>query len=269
MQPEPEPQPVGRVTRAEEALPLDEQAFSYVDAVALLKGSAASHIAGYISVAAAIATLTLNLQLLDHGEEDTSSDTREARIFNVACAATFATGQVIPLAKTTRDRFVASLHDMDGAPKGLKALRGTTESYITAAMFFIVSIIFCSYAVRARCIVDAHDRRPHCLTLRLVQIAGLAETVDQVMSLTLSLFFLISSSAWVCKSTRDRVDVTNELWEEGDEQLTPVILRLARGTGANVLLCLTAWLSSLALTLVCIWKSKYVQQLSLPASRQV
>ena len=169
MQPQPEPQPVGRVTRAEEALPLaaDAQPFTYADAVALLKGSAASHIAGYISVAAAIATLTLNLQLLDHGEEDTSSDTREARIFNVACAATFATGQVIPLAKTTRDRFVASLHDMDGAPKGLKALRGTTESYITAAVFFIASIIFCSYAVRARCIVDAHDRRPHCLLVVL------------------------------------------------------------------------------------------------------
>ena len=162
MQPEPEPQPVGRVTRAEEALPLDEQAFSHADAVALLKGSAASHIAGYISVAAAIATLTLNLQLLDHGEEDTSSDTREARIFNVACAATFATGQVIPLAKTTRDRFVASLHDMDGAPKGLKALRGTTESYITAAVFFIASIVFCVYAVRAHC-DDAHGRRQHCL----------------------------------------------------------------------------------------------------------
>ena len=105
-------------------------------------------------------------------------------------------------------------------------------------------------------------------TLRVMQVAGLADTTDQTMSLTLSLFFLISSSAWVCKSTRDRVDVTNELWEE-DERLTPVILRLARGTGANVLLCLTAWLSSLALTLVCIWKSKYVQQLSLPASRQV
>ena len=255
-QPQPEPQPVGRVTRAEEALPLaaDAQPFTYADAVALLKGSCASHLVGYISVAAAAATLTLNLHVLRHGEE-AGSEVREARIFGVACAATFATGQVIPLAKTTRDRFVASLHDMDGAPKGLKALRGTTESYITAAMFFIVSIIFCSYAVRARCIVDAHDRRPHCLTLRLVQIAGLAETVDQVMSLTLSLFFLISSSAWVCKSTRDRVDVTNELWEE-DERLTPVILRLARGTGTNVLLCLTSWLSSFVLTLVCIWKSE-------------
>ena len=169
MQPQPEPQPVGRVTKAEEALPLaadaaDAQPFTYADAVALLKGSAASHIAGYISVAAAIATLTLNLQLLDHGEEDTSSDTREARILLVACAATFATGQVIPLAKTTRDRFVASLHDMDGAPKGLKALRGTTESYITAAVFFIASIIFCGYAVRARC-DDAHEHRPHCLVL--------------------------------------------------------------------------------------------------------
>ena len=168
MQPQPEPQPVGRVTRAEEALPLaaDAQPFTYADAVALLKGSAASHIAGYISVAAAIATLTLNLHILRHGEED-SSDTREARILLVACAATFATGQVIPLAKTTRDRFVASLHDMDGAPKGLKALRGTTESYITAAVFFIASIIFCGYAVRARC-DDAHDRRPHCLSNAVV-----------------------------------------------------------------------------------------------------
>ena len=166
MQPQPEPQPVGRVTRAEEALPLaadDAQPFTYADAVAQLKGSCASHLVGYISVAAAIATLTLNLHILRHGEED-SSDTREARIFGVACAATFATGQVIPLAKATRDRFVASLHDMDGAPKGLKALRGTTESYITAAVFFIASIIFCGYAVRARC-DDAHDRRPHCLVL--------------------------------------------------------------------------------------------------------
>ena len=94
-----------------------------------------------------------------------------------------------------------------------------------------------------------------------MQIAGLAETMDQTVSLTLSLFFLISSSAWVCKSTRDRVDVTNELWEE-DERLTPVILRLARGTGTNVLLCLTAWLSSFVLTLVCIWKSEYVPHLS-------
>ena len=93
-------------------------------------------------------------------------------------------------------------------------------------------------------------------TLRVMQVAGLADTTDQTMSLTLSLFFLISSSAWVCKSTRDRVDVTNELWEEGDERLTPVILRLARGTGTNVLLCLTSWLSSFVLTLVCIWKSE-------------
>ena len=114
MQPQPEPQPVGRVTRAEEALPLaaDAQPFSYADAVALLKGSAASHIAGYISVAAAIATLTLNLQLLDHGEEDTSSDTREARVFNVACGANrgfgcSSVGTPIPYARSSRFRIGA------------------------------------------------------------------------------------------------------------------------------------------------------------------
>ena len=44
MQPQPEPQPVGRVTKAEEALPLaaDAQPFTYADAVAQLKGSCAS-----------------------------------------------------------------------------------------------------------------------------------------------------------------------------------------------------------------------------------
>ena len=58
-------------------------------------------------------------------------------------------GQVIPLAKTTRDRFVASLHTIDGAPPGLKALGGTTESYITALIFFAVSIVLCIHSVRS------------------------------------------------------------------------------------------------------------------------
>ena len=58
-------------------------------------------------------------------------------------------GQVIPLAKTTRDRFVASLGDMAGAPAGLKALGGTTESYITALVFFVVSIVLCIHSVRS------------------------------------------------------------------------------------------------------------------------
>ena len=70
-----------------------------------------------------------------------------AHVHSTAC--TFATGQVIPLAKITRDRFVASLHQMEGAPHGLKALSGTTESYITALFFFVVSIGFCVHSVRA------------------------------------------------------------------------------------------------------------------------
>ena len=54
----------------------------------------------------------------------------------------FATGQVIPLAKITRDRFVASLHQMDCAPPGLKSLSGTMEAYITALVFFVIGIGF-------------------------------------------------------------------------------------------------------------------------------
>jgi len=152
----------------------------------------------------------------------------------VATACTFATGQVIPLAKITRDRFVASLHQMDGAPHGLKALSGTTESYITALFFFVVSIGFCVHS-----------------------IADLAAGTDETISLITSFFFLICSASWVCKTTRDRSDVTNGLWEETDrrDRMTPVILRLARGTGTNVLLCIVAFAGSVILTLICIWKS--------------
>ena len=93
------------------------------------------------------------------------------------------------------------------------------------------------------------------IMLRLGQISGLVDTTtDETISLILSLFFLICSTAWVCKSTRDRADVKNKLWGE-DEQLTPLILRLARGTGSNVILNVTALVSSIVLTLVCIWKS--------------
>ena len=68
-------------------------------------------------------------------------------IYRTAC--TFATGQVIPLAKITRDRFVASLHGIAGAPTGLRVLKGTTESYVTALVFFVISVGFCIHSVRA------------------------------------------------------------------------------------------------------------------------
>lgn len=58
----------------------------------------------------------------------------------------------------------------------------------------------------------------------------------------------------MCKTTRDRSDVTNGLWAN-DEAMVPVIFRLARGTGTNVLLCVVAFSASVILTLVCIWKS--------------
>ena len=64
-------------------------------------------------------------------------------------ACTFATGQVIPLAKITRDRFVASLHGVAGAPTGLRVLKGTTESYMTALVIFVISVGFCILSVRA------------------------------------------------------------------------------------------------------------------------
>ena len=37
--------------------------------------------------------------------------------------------------------------------------------------------------------------------------------------------------------------------------MTKVILFLARGTGTNVILCVTAFVSSILLTLVIVWKS--------------
>jgi len=186
----------------------------------------------------------MNLHLMDNddgggsnsvGENtgtDCLGDIKTARKLYVATACTFATGQVIPLAKITRDRFVASLHVMDGAPPGLKSLSGTMEAYITALVFFVISIGFCVHSV-----------------------ADISSETDETISLILSFFFLVCSASWVCKSTRDRSDVKNELWVPEDERMTRVILRLARGTGTNVLLCATAWISSVVLTLICIWKS--------------
>jgi len=79
---------------------------------------------------------------------------------------------------------------------------------------------------------------------------------DETISLITSFFFLICSASWVCKTTRDRSDVTNGLWSDvNPEAMKPVILRLARGTGTNVLLCIVAFSGSFFLTLVCIWKS--------------
>ena len=89
-----------------------------------------------------------------------------------------------------------------------------------------------------------------------LQVNDLASTADEVISLVLSFCFLICSSAWVCKSTRDRSDIQNELWNGGDQNaMTHVILHLARGTGPNVLLCLMSFVGSILLTFICIWKS--------------
>ena len=89
-----------------------------------------------------------------------------------------------------------------------------------------------------------------------IQVSDIANTADEVISLTLSFCFLICSSAWVCKSTRDRSDITNDLWKYGNQDvMTPVILHLARGTGTNVVLCLISFVGSITLTFICIWKS--------------
>eukprot|EP01050_Picozoa_sp_SAG11_P020050 SAG11_NODE_3310_length_2531_cov_4.143092_1_plen_427_part_00 len=273
--PGPEPAP------AAGAAPGGNKQFTQSEAEELLKGSTGGHIAGYVSFIVSIATLVLNLHLMDSDDGGSEAgdggtgclfDLGDKQKLYVACvhcrpchfagllpardsvptavdelvlllllvclsicstACTFATGQIIPLAKITRDRFVASLHDMDGAPTGLKFLSGTTEAYITALVFFIISIGFCFHS-----------------------IADISTETDQTISLVLSLFFLVCSASWVCKTTRDRSDVSNKLWEGDDARVTiPVILRLARGTGTNVILCVTAWVSSVLLTLICIWKS--------------
>jgi hypothetical protein len=169
-----------------ESVPPPGEQFTLVKAIALLRGSTAAHIAGYLSLAVSIVTLYSILRLIgdDSASEEGSTcngDFMMSQKRYVACvhrprsasvvvalqcpanaeltvrlsiapvhstACTFATGQVIPLAKITRDRFVASLHEMEGAPNGLKAISGTTESYITALFFFIVSIGFCVHSVR-------------------------------------------------------------------------------------------------------------------------
>jgi hypothetical protein len=98
--------------------------------------------------------------------------------------------------------------------------------------------------------------RPAVRVYLYLQVNDLASTADEVISLVLSFCFLICSSAWVCKSTRDRSDIQNELWNSGDrDAMTRVILHLARGTGPNVLLCLMAFVGSILLTFICIWKS--------------
>ena len=121
---------------------------------------------------------------------------------------------------------------MDGAPKGLKALGGTPESYYTTLIFFVISILLCFQA-----------------------ISDVAGTADEWSSMLLSLFFLVCASSWLCKQVRDRADVNNEMWEK-DEKMTKVILFLARGTGTNVILCVTAFAASILLTLVIVWKSE-------------
>ena len=233
---------VAQPVQPHEAVPADERDFSHDDAVALLKGSTGSHVAGYISLLISIATLIINLKQIDNDTDGSAAAAEEAtsgeeslRGEYVACAAAFATGQVIPLAKTTRDRFVASLHGERGAPVGLNALKPTTEAYAMAILFQLVSFAFCVHAV-----------------------SGLADTTDEAICLILSFFFLVCSAAWVCKSTRDRSDVSNAMWNQNQQdpdRLVPLILRLARGTGSNVILCVLAWVGSIVLTLIVIWKS--------------
>ena len=234
----------------------------------LLKGSSAAHFGSYLAFAISVVTLIINLGLIDveAGANATAADSPcaadpqliSSEKFYAATAFTFATGQVIPLAKATRDRFVASLDGsahsnsrrtltafssllladlppllptVDGAPKGLKALGGTPESYYTTLIFFVISILLCFQA-----------------------ISDVAGTADEWSSMLLSLFFLVCASSWLCKQVRDRADVNNEMWEK-DEKMTKVILFLARGTGTNVILCVTAFVSSILLTLVIVWKS--------------
>ena len=84
---------------AEEAVPADERPFSYDDAVALLKGSTGSHIAGYISLLVSIATLVVNLKQIDNDGSAAAAEEESLRGEYVACAAAFATGQVIPLVR--------------------------------------------------------------------------------------------------------------------------------------------------------------------------
>ena len=96
------------------------------------------------------------------------------------------------------------LPTVDGAPKGLKALGGTPESYYTTLIFFVISILLCFQA-----------------------ISDVAGTADEWSSMLLSLFFLVCASSWLCKQVRDRADVNNEMWEK-DEKMTKVILFLAR-----------------------------------------
>lgn len=76
---------------------------------------------------------------------------------------------------------MAGLDGMEGAPKGLKALGGTPESYWTTLIFFIVAVILCLQA-----------------------ISDVTNTADEWSSMMLSLFFLICASSWLCKQIRDR-----------------------------------------------------------------
>ena len=87
---------------------------------------------------------------------------------------------------------------MDGAPKGLKALGGTPESYYTTLIFFVISILLCFQA-----------------------ISDVAGTADEWSSMLLSLFFLVCASSWLCKQVRDRADVNNEMWEKDVSAAAP------------------------------------------------
>ena len=68
----------------------------------------------------------------------------------------------------------------------------------------------------------------------------------------LCLIFLVSSSAWLAKASRDRVDAMQ--WQEQPEH-TETVLILARGTAANVILSIGSWVVSVVLTLVTILQS--------------
>ena len=140
------------VAPAEEAVPNAEGEFTFHQAADLLKGSTASAAAGYFSLLSAIVILIVNLHLIGGNGAGSaggpeSDDLRDAKTLYVACAGTFAAAQVISLAKTTRDRFVASLHDQPGAPQGIDALKGTTESYLITVVAFLASMVFCIHAV--------------------------------------------------------------------------------------------------------------------------
>lgn len=92
----------------------DDAPFTYDDAANLLKGSISAHVGSYGVFVVAVITLIVNLDLIDveannnnatatAGPCSTDTDLRlSSEKFYAATAFTFATGQVIPLAKATR-----------------------------------------------------------------------------------------------------------------------------------------------------------------------